>query len=926
MILVLGGMLAIYLIHWSAAGSGIARANMLAATRAPEAARRVRFAAKVTILQPCLARCPLVSVRLRAMPIAGLDLGVRVLSVIVFLFSHAASAAPWSASVDQKGLPIVSRGGASALTSDFAFWGSSWAWADMPETFKVLAPYKYAFEGNNRTLNFGLAGTARKSSDQQLVWEFDLDARRKFESVIGGGIVFRFDLDGFGGEMGEPALLPGNRGWTWGRAGSARMEMRFDPPLASVHFASAGQKGEIRAFFYDGEIVPEEKRYTATLNLTGDVLIGPSMTEKFGLDDPTTWPTDILDWQSSPVDLSFLNAGEKPAGKHGFLHAMQDKMVFQDGSVARFWGTNLAAYALFGTSRDNVRQQAHRLSELGFNLVRLHHHDSDWVDPNIFGGTRAPDTQHLSPDMLEKLDWWIKCLKDEGIYVWLDLEVGRRFKAGDGIYGFDEISKGSPTAQLWGYNYVNLSMQQAMQRFNEAYVNHVNVYTKTRYGDEPAIIAMLITNENDLTHHFGNALLGDKGVPKHNALYMRQAEAFAAGHGLPKDKIWRAWEDGPAKIFLNDLEQSFDVEMIRHLRSLGVRAPIVTTSTWGFNPLSSLPALTLGDFIDAHAYAGIDELSKNPAYAPTLTEWIAAAHVAGKPLSVTEWNSGDTLAPDRHCIPLFVAAAASHQGWPALMQYAYSQVPLNSAGTPSIWHAFNDPAQLATMPAAALMYRRGDVRPATTTYAFAPGGEHIFSQAISPLHAVALRTAAETGRLVVVLPSVAALPWLKAPAVPAGAIVVTDPAHSLIADNAAEAVSDTGELKRNWEQGSYTINTPRTQAATGWVGGKSIHLADTDIAVTTLNATVAVQSLDANPINRSRAILISLGARSVAKSGTQLPYYSEPVEGQVTIHAPKRLHLYKSGNDSQEIAAPYRDGRYFVRLDRSLGTYWLTLK
>lgn len=263
---------------------------------------------------------------------------------------------------------------------------------------------------------------------------------------------------------------------------------------------------------------------------------GPTGAERFGSDGTAAWPTDILYWQTSPVDLSFLNAPEKAAGKHGFLKAVKDKLVFEDGTPVRFWGTNLTAYSLFGTTRENVKQQARRLSELGFNLVRLHHHDSPWVDPNIFGDRKSPDTQNLSSAMLDKLDWWIKCLKDEGIYLWLDLHVQRNLKPGDQIDGFEEIAKGKPSADLKGFNYVNRSIAESMNRFNEAYVTHGNNYTGLRYKDDPAIIAMLITNENDVTHHFGNGLLPDKNVPKHNALYMVQADPFAAKHGLPKDK------------------------------------------------------------------------------------------------------------------------------------------------------------------------------------------------------------------------------------------------------------------------------------------------------------------------------------------------------------------------------------------------------
>lgn len=647
-----------------------------------------------------------------------------------------------------------------------------------------------------------------------------------------------------------------------------------------------------------------------------------------GLDDYTTWPADTMDWRTSPIDLSFLNHGEKPAGRHGFMKVVNDNLVFEDGTRARFWGTNLTAYALFGTSREGAKQQARRLSQLGFNLVRLHHHDSPWVDPNIFGERINGDTRNLSPVMLEKLDWWIRCLKEEGIYVWLDLHVQRNFKPADQIDGFDEIRHGNAWADLKGYNYVNISIQQAMKRFNEAYVNHFNAYTKTRYKDEPGIVAMLITNENDLTYHYGNALLPDKNVPKHNGLYMSRADDFAAATGLPKDKVWRAWEHGPSKLFLNDLEWRFNVEMIAHLRTLGVKVPIVTTSTWG-NPLSSLPALTAGDIIDAHSYGRAGELERNPIHTSNMMHWLAAAQVAGKPLTVTEWNVEAFPAPDRHVIPLYLAASASLQGWDAMMQYAYSQVSLDTPAYPSNWHAFNDPALMATMPAAALLYRRGDVREATSIYVFAPSKKQLFSRSISPDNAIALRTAAEKGKLVIALPQTLELPWLKTSAIPAGARILADPNKSLINIDAQEAVSDTGELRRNWTQGVYTIDTLRTQAAMGWIGGRKISLSDIDIAAVTRNAAVAVQSLDGNPINKSAAILISLGARSIPRSPNQLPFHSEPVEGVLSVRAPKGLKLYikkKFAEQGQITPALYSNGRYRINLGRGLGTHWMMLK
>lgn len=852
----------------------------------------------------------------------------RVVALAAYFVCSAAAAGPWSAAVDpREGLPVVSVGGAVAMSGSFAFWGSNWAWAEPGVRFEVVAPFAYSVTGKNRMLDLGLNAEIKRSSNHRLTWAFDLDAARTLADVVGGGIAFKFDLAKFGAELGTPRLLPGNRGWAWGRTGGTRMEMRFDPPLASVYF-ERGQASEIRAFFYEGEIPRGQRRYVATLDVSGAVTIAPTTAERFGPEDPNSWPANIMDWRTAPVDLSFLNASEKPAGRRGFVHALRDRLVFEDGTRARFWGTNLTAYALFGTSREGVRQQAHRLSALGFNLVRLHHVDSVWVNPNIFGDN-PPDTRHLSAAMLDKLDWWIKCLKDEGIYIWLDLHVGRQLTAHDGIEGFEEIAKGGRTADLRGYNYVNPGIEEAMKRFDEQYLTHRNRYTGLRYLDDPAIAAVLVTNENDLTNHFGNALLPDKDVPIHSRRYMTLAARFAMEHGLPPGRTWRAWEPGPSKLFLNDLEHRFDTGMISYLRSLGVKVPIVTTSTWGDNPLSALPALTAGDIIDVHSYGGVGALEKNPLYAPNLIDWMAAGQVAGKPLTVSEWNVAPFPVPDRGTIPLYVAASASMQGWDALMQYAYAQVPLVEQGGPSNWNAYNDPALMATLPAAALLYRRGDVTEARNVYAFEPSAKDLFGREISPVNAVALRTAAEKGKLVIVLPRTDTLTWLTGENAPSGATILHKPNQSLIPEGATQIVSDTGELRRDWVRGTYSIDTPRTQAAMGWIGGNGVSLSDVQLDIATRNASVAVQSLDQRPIRESQSILISLGARSEPRSEYRLPFLSEPVEGKLAIRAPRGLTLYAkygAGEEERRIPAPYESGRYHIDLDQSLDTYWLELR
>ncbi|MCZ2105592.1 MAG: hypothetical protein OZ923_01360 [Comamonadaceae bacterium] len=834
----------------------------------------------------------------------------------------AQTAPTWQVQIsDRHALPLASSGGQTGFSAKWAFWGAQWKWADARTTFDdgSAGTGTYRLAGEVPDLGVHWMGTASTRQERSITYDLDMTARSALTDVIGGGMVFKFDLQTFGDLMGKPVLLPGNAGWQWGREGSDRFTMRFTPALPKVFF-ERNNPTEVRAYFYDGKIPAGGQRYAVTLTWSSNASWQAPLAERLGGPPPDTWPKDAIDVRTTPPDL--LGSELK--------NTTQPRLGTSSGATApRYWGTNITAYALFNTPREVVQQQAKRLAALGYNLVRLHHHDSPWVNPNIFGPRKTTlDTRTLSAESLDKLDWWIKCLKDEGIAVWLDLHVGRAVMAGDGIYAFDEIAKGKNAASMIGFNYVNVTMQQAMRRFNEAYVTHRNAYTGLAYKDDPAIVAMLVTNENDITHHFGNKLLPNKGVPLHNQLYMNAAKTFAEQHDLPTNKTWISWQPGPGKLFLNDLEERFDVDMIDDLRRLGVKQPLATTNIWGNNPLTSLPALTSGDLIDAHSYGGPGQLEKDPAWSANLGHWMAAAQVVGLPLTVSEWNAQPFPSYDRHTLPLLVAAMASHQGWQALMHFAYTQAPPREGGGPSNWHSYNDPSLLPMLSAAALMYRRGDVHEAKTTYVYDPGAEAFFDQATSAGNAPALRTAAEQGRLLIAMPSTPQLPWLKRRAPPAGATIIKDPSKSLLPAGAQEVTSDTGELTHNWAKGTYTISTARTQAAMGWIGGSTVHLPAVRLDLQTRNASVAVQSLDDAALGSSRNVLVSIGTRSQPQPGNKTPFLVEPLAGSIAVKAPAGLKAWRNGpfNQWMELPATYSDGSYRITFDGKLPVQWVALR
>ena len=135
-----------------------------------------------------------------------------------------------------------------------------------------------------------------------------------------------------------------------------------------------------------------------------------------------------------PIDISFIFEDEKPAGKHGFLKVDGRSFKFEDGTVAKFWGTNFNGAGCF-PERDYAEKLARRLSKLGINLVRFHQLDSEWHTPNIFQFTKGKrmTNGHLDPDSMERLDYLIYCLKKEGIYVYLDMLTYRKFRSDEGI-------------------------------------------------------------------------------------------------------------------------------------------------------------------------------------------------------------------------------------------------------------------------------------------------------------------------------------------------------------------------------------------------------------------------------------------------------------------------------------------------------------
>jgi len=392
--------------------------------------------------------------------------------VTIALAAAVCSVAPaqgWQMRLAANGTPEVFFNGARVLTATPVFWGPAWKFAGSNFSARPREGGGYDFTGTVRDLDLSLKGGITRAQPGALRWDLSVTAGRNLEGIIGGGFEVNLGLtsDAFGGRAGDPELLEGNRGIRWPARPGQEVRVEFSQPVSNIYF-ERGNKAQIRVMIVGATLAAGEFPLVMTIALPEGGSVTASLNERWGTPDTSGWYKDALPWDQSPVDLSFLNDDQRPAGKHGAIRAEGDRLVFADGTPARFWGGNIAAYAIF-SDKDAARQQAQRIAKLGYNLMRIHHHDSTgWVSPTVIDKNR-PDTQELDAQGMDRLDWLVKCLKDEGVYVWLDLHVGRILKPGDNLgVGADEVLRRG--GEVKGFCYYSDRLQELMREFNHKYL------------------------------------------------------------------------------------------------------------------------------------------------------------------------------------------------------------------------------------------------------------------------------------------------------------------------------------------------------------------------------------------------------------------------------------------------------------------------
>jgi hypothetical protein len=183
---------------------------------------------------------------------------------------------------------------------------------------------------------------------------------------------------------------------------------------------------------------------------------------------------------SSVADVSFLL--DAPAGKTGFTRVVGGHLVNGAGKRQRLWGVHITDWSrgpVLLPPKEDAPMWAATLARFGVNCVRLHFLDLA-APRGIIYATRT-DSRSFDPEQLDRLDFLFAELKKLGIYADLNLNVGRSYKAGDGVQDFDRIQWGK------GLTLYDTRLIELQKEYARNLLTHLNPYTKLEYRDSSSI-------------------------------------------------------------------------------------------------------------------------------------------------------------------------------------------------------------------------------------------------------------------------------------------------------------------------------------------------------------------------------------------------------------------------------------------------------
>lgn len=469
---------------------------------------------------------------------------------------------------------------------------------------------------------------------------------------------------------------------------------------------------------------------------------GPYLTQTKSAKYITTTTYGWYDYERFNIDqlkdspLSAAKYLEKPAGEHGAVRADGEQLQFEDGTKARFWGTEILGEAAF-LEKDEAERIALEVASLGFNLVRFTDFDEAVTDS-------ASNTTKLSADKMDKLCYFLSKLKENGVYISFSLLSKRKPKEGDGIEEFQKYQEGYGPAAYFNDRLIRLQKQ-----FNQEFFEYSNPYTQKKIGEDNAVVSIELVNGLslfDLDYGYGRNGLSTKADRENiNKLFNGYLlDKYKTTEDLKKtwtslydkndnetieDKtivlranynntlVSEGYKRDLSEFYLNLLETYYN----RMTEDLTKYKKIISINTNGADtPSADTYANSKTDFVvRKFNEAGLLSLSEKITEDSILSDFNAmtesksnvlekfAAHaVADKPYSVIWGTASYNLYQAQPSIIVPLVAGANN--WTAV-QHSYMNDEYGSFNKMNDFYAiYNNPVKLALAPVAAAIFYSAD--------------------------------------------------------------------------------------------------------------------------------------------------------------------------------------------------------------------------
>jgi len=229
---------------------------------------------------------------------------------------------------------------------------------------------------------------------------------------------------------------------------------------------------------------------------------------------------DVSTDTGNATNLRSLN--HFPAGKFGFIRTGTDGHYYAGSERIRFMGVNMSFRDCF-PDHATAEQTAGRLARFGVNVVRFFcatYHYPDGVFKQLEPGEEAKNSLTLDVEAMDRLDYFIYQLKQNGIYVNFNFS-GRMFLPGDG-YGlpqqidpeaWPEKPDGWQPDWQWAIAMYYPPLIELQKLFISQILSHRNTYTGVTYAQEPAIAFLEVNNEQGMRNQMQRRDWRYHGIP-----------------------------------------------------------------------------------------------------------------------------------------------------------------------------------------------------------------------------------------------------------------------------------------------------------------------------------------------------------------------------------------------------------------------------